>query len=587
MSLKRKSEELGEPEKQEMKKVSKKDSLGKVVSKKTGPGQQAKGKKLTKDTAATRRERKLSRKMQKPHFELSRETLKMWEKLRIHKTKMSQKEKSNLVDQLLKTIKKQDLKFTTFAYAHDTSRVLQSCLKQASVEQREVIFNELKDDIVGLSKNQYSKNVVWKLLKYGSPSQRDHIIRQFAGVVPKLIRKPAPASIIEFAYNIYANKDQRNFLVHQLYGNSFNIAKSTESSTLEEVFQEQPEKKGVILKNFKQSLLPLINKQVISHTLVHRVFSEFFMHCDTEDQLRTEMVELLRESVIHMVHTRDGAHVGMHCLWHGTAKDRKVIVKTMKEFISKLCQEEYGHLVVLAAFDCVDDTVFLNKALISQILKLLPEIIGNKYARKVLIYLLTPRNKSHFLPETIAFLSKGDNNKHSKKPMETRHKELTECSSPSIVSYVKENLDTLVRDRSMFTLVETVIRYSPSNLTELMSALISLISVPFEAGKKSASGKMHIIEEPTGHLLIKHIVSLPKEPDKAHFASMMLESIKPETLCSWSSCNRGNQVLLSLLKSPDHASATAAKKLMKRHIGLLKENSHIKSTELILQNLAK
>ena len=37
-----------------------------------------------------------------------------------------------------------------------------------------------------------------------------------------------------------------------------------------------------------------------------------------------EMIELLRESVIHMLHTRDGAHVGMHCLWHGTAKDRKV-----------------------------------------------------------------------------------------------------------------------------------------------------------------------------------------------------------------------------------------------------------------------
>lgn len=39
-------------------------------------------------------------------------------------------------------------------------------------------------------------------------------------------------------------------------------------------------------------------------------------------------------------------------------------MKTMKEFISKLSQEEYGHLALIAAFDSVDDTVFLKKSLI-------------------------------------------------------------------------------------------------------------------------------------------------------------------------------------------------------------------------------
>ncbi len=35
---------------------------------------------------------------------------------------------------------------------------------------------------------------------------------------------------------------------------------------------------------------------------------------------RQEMIEIVRESVIHMLHTRDGARVAMHCLWYGTAK---------------------------------------------------------------------------------------------------------------------------------------------------------------------------------------------------------------------------------------------------------------------------
>lgn len=53
------------------------------------------------------------------------------------------------------------------------------------------------------------------------------------------------------------------------------------------MLKEQPEKRELILKNFKQSLLPLIDKQVISHTLVHRVFNEFFSSCEKEDELRS------------------------------------------------------------------------------------------------------------------------------------------------------------------------------------------------------------------------------------------------------------------------------------------------------------
>ena len=33
-----------------------------------------------------------------------------------------------------------------------------------------------------------------------------------------------------------------------------------------------------------------------------------------------EMIEALRESVVHILHTRDGARVAMQCVWHGTAK---------------------------------------------------------------------------------------------------------------------------------------------------------------------------------------------------------------------------------------------------------------------------
>lgn len=32
------------------------------------------------------------------------------------------------------------------------------------------------------------------------------------------------------------------------------------------------------------------------------------------------MIEAIREAVIYLAHTHDGARVAMHCLWHGTPK---------------------------------------------------------------------------------------------------------------------------------------------------------------------------------------------------------------------------------------------------------------------------
>ena len=96
-----------------------------------------------------------------------------------------------------------------------------------------------------------------------------------------------------------------------------------------------------------------------------------------------EMIEHLREVVVNILHTKEGAKVTLNCLWHGTAKvsvcahmhacvygycdiqDRKLIVKSFKTFVRKICVEENGHMVMLGLFDCVDDTVLVKKALLS------------------------------------------------------------------------------------------------------------------------------------------------------------------------------------------------------------------------------
>ena len=54
----------------------------------------------------------------------------------------------------------------------------------------------------------------------------------------------------------------------------------------------------------------------------------------------------------------------MTCRCGSLWQDRKVIIKTMKTFVVKIAKEEFGHMVLLAAFDVIDDTKFVQKVIL-------------------------------------------------------------------------------------------------------------------------------------------------------------------------------------------------------------------------------
>jgi pumilio family protein 6 len=55
-----------------------------------------------------------------------------------------------------------------------------------------------------------------------------------------------------------------------------------------------------------------------------------------------------RDVCVHVVHSHDGARLAMNAIWHGSAKDRKAIIKSFKTFMVKTAKEEHGHMALLA-----------------------------------------------------------------------------------------------------------------------------------------------------------------------------------------------------------------------------------------------
>ena len=92
------------------------------------------------------------------------------------------------------------------------------------------------------------------------------MIRAFYGQVRTLIRHAEASDVVEFAYNEYANRDQRAALVQEFYGSEFAVFKDLSShgqvKGLGEMLSAHADKAKYILSHMRDSLLPLLEKCV-------------------------------------------------------------------------------------------------------------------------------------------------------------------------------------------------------------------------------------------------------------------------------------------------------------------------------------
>jgi len=270
-----------------------------------------------------------------------------------------------------------------------------------------------------------------------------------------------------------------------------------------------------------------------------------------------------------VIHTRDGAHVALNCLWYGTAKERKIIVKSFKGLAVKTCHEEYGRLVLLAIFDCVDDTVLVKKCIVQDIANDIKQVITNKYGVKVAHYLCHPRDKRHFLKETVQLLAKGDDNPHSKKEKKDRYSELWECVSSALLTFIAANMRDLIFETSTSLLVLNALEPSgEGNLfdraipdaerLECYKAIAEIARDEFIPCNMEE--RFHLVEHKNASFVVAHLLKSDKtRTDTEVTLSAQLAELTTDQLASWTACNKGCFVLLDMYDSGNPKAVQAVR----------------------------
>ncbi|KAJ3387978.1 pumilio domain member 6 [Entophlyctis sp. JEL0112] len=454
-----------------------------------------------KSARASRIEQKaiaLERRKARPNGSLVITLKKLWEVIRLKK--LDSETRAAKMDELMGLItgKIQEELLEKVTFRHDAARVIQSALKHGNQKQREIIAQELKGKYAVLACSQYGRFIVSKILNL-CPSHRAAVLKEFQGQVRKLMRHRDASFVIEEAYSQFANASQRNSLMEEFYGPEFALFKSESGKSLQTILAENPSKKPAILKNMKEAISSFLEKSAANigpHTIIHRLILDYLLLLPSPSAAETEaasgtyadrLIDLLKDHLVHILHTSPGSRVAQLTLLHATPKDRKYILKTFKTLVSRIACDQHGCTVLVTMHECVDDTV-ATRGVFAE-LSGAPGLFRDAWGSKVLLYLL--KGRSALGRSTVESLETMDSVRRltSKKDDALRRQEVVGGLLGSWVETCVRECADLMRTRSGSQIVVEVLRTDGFDVdkSKLIDAVASLTSGTLESYSSSLS----------------------------------------------------------------------------------------------------
>ncbi|KAL0469204.1 pumilio domain-containing protein [Neurospora intermedia] len=402
------------------------------------------------------------RKNAKPLADEVHRTKKLWEKLR-RKSHVPKEERQQLVEELFTIITG---RIKDFVLKHDAVRAVQTAVKYATPVQRRQIAKELQGTYAQLAESRYAKFLIGKLLVQNDKEIRDIIVPEFYGKVRKLINHAEGSWILDDVYRGVATKEQKANLLREWYGPEFALfrqPKGTEvTGDLSKILADEPSKRTTAMKYLFDMANGLIQKKMTGFTMLHDALLQYFLNLNPESEEFKEFFETIKEDetgdlLKNMAFTKSGARLVCLLLAHGTAKDRKQLLKAYKDTYQLMSGDNHAHAIILAAYDLLDDTVLTSKTIFSEILGKNEEkdaehvifLANDLNARTTVLYLFEGMSKalfpaSHATDLEILKEIHEIRTKTSKKDAEVRRKELVTAMSPQLLAAIASSPADLV-----------------------------------------------------------------------------------------------------------------------------------------------
>ncbi|KAJ5107452.1 hypothetical protein N7456_004127 [Penicillium angulare] len=460
----------------------------------------------SRESHAKQKALQLERKAAKPNADMIARSKKLWEQLR-RKSHVPLEQRKKLVKELFEIItgRVQD-----FVFKHDSVRVVQTALKYGNLEQRKQIAQELKGRYKELAESRYAKFLVGKLFAHGDSETRDMIVPEFYGNVKRLIRHPEGSWILDDVYRGAATKEQKTRILREWYGPEFVIFQDDKekSSDLLKILEAHPEKRSPIMHFLHELINQLVQKKTTGFELLHDAMLQYFLATKPGSTEANEFIELLKgdeegDLVKNLAFTPSGSRLMSLSLAYANAKDRKLLLRFYKDTVKAMAGDVHAHMVLLAAYEVVDDTKLTAKSIFPELLnekeseearnEELYYQINDLTARVPVLYPFAGDRVKWLLPENDQAILKEIRDirqETSKKDPEVRRQELVKTASPAMLNFIAARAANLLETTFGCQCIGEVLFSADGDKTAALTAVAEAAKTQSETRDSAAVGRL-------------------------------------------------------------------------------------------------
>lgn len=431
----------------------------------------------------------------------------IWEKLRVKEPPLPKEIRDKLSNDIWDLCKD---RIADLVLKHDASRIVQTLLKYSSKSRREQIVDSLKGQFYVLATSSYGKYLLVKLLHYGTKDSRQIIINELHGKLRKLMRHREGAYVVEDLFVLYSTHNQRQQMIREFWGSEYAVFREEHSNlTIEDVCNSSVEKRNIISRNLIGTITASVDKGSTGFQILHAAMKEMVKIANEKEI--DEMIELLHEQFAELVHTPEGADVACTLIAKATAKQRKQILKGLKDHGSELIKNEHGNLVFITLLLTVDDTVLVFKTFALSVKENLTDFILSKYGRRPFLYLMLELDGKYFAPnvkkELLRYITMSEVT--SKKDPKVRRQQLLKNFAPLILGVINKDYAELMEENFGCQFISEMLTNDDfyeqldENAQAKFQELIDSIMVIF---KGDISEEEHPIHRPFSVRLLKSMI---------------------------------------------------------------------------------
>lgn len=371
-----------------------------------------------------------------------------------------------------------DADYSKLSLSPDRARIIQTLLKKASQTIKTEIGEKLIPHIVDVALSKYGKFCVSRLMLYCGKEIREKAVNGLFGNIVKLTSHNFSSALIDAIFLNHASPDQKLFMKMEFYSDLYKNDKNKGVKTLKDTWEGSELLKNGILNSTKMNLLKIASKNLVDNSLVHAVLLEFIEEASEAE--RNEIITAFIPHLAAIASTKQGSRAAVLSYLYSVAKERRAMLKAIKEHVTKLCIHEHGHLLILEILNSTDDTLNIKKTLFAAMVGNIETIVGSEFGKRVVLFIVSP-TKEFFHPKVLEQLEEDLKLGTQKKDIEIRRKELVDGIAKELSESIKKNPNFWLKGGHTARVTLAVlqsIHTTNINATEVFDALCTVICDP-------------------------------------------------------------------------------------------------------------